>query len=296
MVEPTRTRKVDQQELLFDLAKMEMVEALKHGDNIYKVLLNLPKGITSADFEKFMGQQFSTLKSQILQDTPIYESYASVPEPIASCFYEHNSGRSLSEGERESFFKAMSLGVPKTLGKTSEEDLPTEEEIRQATQGTLDEWETFTGDMWGQILDAQMMVDYEKKMDEIKGEVERIIALAKSGQVDPEFVLLALAKVNVTKNGVLMSWLGKKAFLANDNLNRIANDLSATPTTDINYPRQMQMASAETRDGAFQLQLLVADMQKVMQDVGGTLDQVHSIMGEINRTRREIIQKLNPMR
>jgi len=107
MVEPTRTRKVDQQELLFDLAKMEMVEALKHGDNIYKVLLNLPKGITSADFEKFMGQQFSTLKSQILQDTPIYESYASVPEPIASCFYEHRINAFCSPLQ----FPAVNIGV-----------------------------------------------------------------------------------------------------------------------------------------------------------------------------------------
>ncbi len=162
---------------------------------------------------------------------------------------------------------------------------------REMAGATLDEWEQFQSDMWGQIFDAQFQQDYQKRMGEIKAEVQKILSMVKSGQIEPEFALIALAKVNATKNGCLMTWLGKKASHINESLNKISNDLASTSPSSPEYYAQLQNAQGQTRDGSFQLNLLVSDMQKVMQDVAGTLEFVHSFLGEVSRHRREIATK-----
>jgi len=159
-------------------------------------------------------------------------------------------------------------------------------------RGTLDDWNNFMSSTWSQIIDAQMMSDYQSRMGEIKQEVDRIIALARAGAIAPEFVLIALAKVNATKNGVLFSGLGKKAFHVNETLSKIGSDLHALSPSDPRYAAEMQMAQAKTREGAFQMQLLQTDMQKIMQDVASVMDQVKGMMDEMLRTRREIITKV----
>lgn len=290
MPNPVRPSGVREKEIQSDLARLEMVEALRQG-NIYEVMKKLPEGVTIRDFENYMSEQWRTFRSQIIQDYQVKTSESSVPEPSLEEFSMHDETSTWSPEEGGEFFKGMMASLGKAVTKAEGGDM-SQEELMGMAEGTLDEWEGFMNDIWGQIFDAQMMADYQKRMGEVQQEVQRIITLAKEGKISPEFVLIALAKVNVTKNGVLMTWLGKKAFMTNDNMNRIANDLSMTPTSDPGYTSQLYDTQAKTRDGAFQLQLLVADMQKVMQDVAGVLEQVHGFMGEINRTRREIITKV----
>lgn len=288
MVQPVRP-KVDK-EIQSDLARLEMAEALRQG-NIYEVMKRLPAGLNIRDFEDYMSQQWRTFKSQIVQDYKIYEGEAAVSEPKMQDFAIHDEGSSWTSEEGHEFLKGMMA----SLGKATEgegAEMPAGTDMGSMAEGTLNEWESFMNDVWGQIFDAQMVADYQKKMGEVQKDVQRIISLAKSGQIDPEYVLIALAKVNVTKNGCLMTWLGKKAFMTNETMNRVASDLRMTPSSDPAYFSKLQDAQSKTRDGSFQMQLLMADMQKVMQDVAGVLEQVHGFMGEINRTRREIITKI----
>lgn len=287
MVIPVRPKA--EKELQSDLARLEMVEALRQG-NIYEVIKKLPSGVSIRDFEDYMSQQWRTFRSQIVQDYKIYEGEAAIPEPKMQDFAVHDEGSSWTSEEGHEFLKGMMASLGKAAEGEGAEMMAGD--IGTIAEGTLNEWESFMSDVWGQIFDAQMMADYQKRMGEVQKEVQRIISLAKSGQVDPEFVLIALAKVNVTKNGCLMTWLGRKAFMTNETMNRVANDLRMTPSSDPAYFGRLQDAQAKTRDGGFQLQMLVADMQKVMQDVAGVLEQVHGFMGEINRTRREIITKI----
>lgn len=303
MVEPLRPSRIQEKEIQADLARLEMAEALRTG-NVYEVMRKLPAGLTIRDFENYMNDQWKAWKSQIIQDYQIYQSEAAVGEPKLQDFPLHNTsaviepaaGKELLKGLNASLYKASTLKADETGAGTAEgtgQTAASPEDIQGIAEGTLGEWQDFTNQMWNQIFDAQMMQDYQSKMGEIQKEVQRIISLAKSGQIDPEFVLIALAKVNVTKNGVLMTWLGKKASNVNESMNRIASDLSKIPTSDPQYYAQMQTAQSKTRDGSFQLQMLVSDLQKVMQDVAGVLEQVHGYIGEINRTRREIITKLS---
>ena len=306
MVDAVRPGRIQEKEIQADLAKMEMVEALRHG-NVYEVLKRLPTGLSIRDFEEYMSDQWRTFKSQIVQDYQVYETEGAVSEPRYSDFPVHSEGSALGSGEGGEFLKGMmaSLGKGSFKAATVKADETqagsTEgadsgemsyEELVGTAEGTLGDWEDFTTEMWGQIFDAQLVQDYEKKMGEIQRDVQRIIAMAKSGQADPEYVLIALAKVNVTKNGCLMTWLGKKAFMSNEQMNRVASDLRTVSPSDPQYSARVMDAQSKTRDGSFQMQLLMTDMQKVMQDVAGVLEQVHGMIGEINRTRREIITKV----
>jgi coenzyme F420-reducing hydrogenase delta subunit len=175
---------------------------------------------------------------------------------------------------------------------TSKQGAPTKEDLEDMAGGTLDEWDQFTTDAWNQIIDTQMAKDMQARYAEIKQEVDRIIALAKSGRIGAEFVLIALAKVNQTRNGVLISGLGKKAFHMNETMNNIADDLHSMDSSAPGYYSELQMAQSKTRDQNFQQNLVLQDMQKVMQDVASVLEQVHSMISEINQTRREIVSRL----
>jgi len=300
-----------------DRMETEMVEALRHG-NIYKVFAKSKFRIS--DFQDFFSNQWKAYKGNIIQDESIKSMYASYHGPDVNQFPVHSKGKSMSQEGRQMFsegmindkviaflaqggkFKAAKV-KQSAEGEAAEpadeadeaaadaEQAMSYEELQDVARGTLSDWDAFLSDSWMQIMDAQMMSDYRTRMAEIKKEVDQLIMLAKQGKIGAEFVLIALAKVNSTKNGVLISGLGRKAFHANEAMNRVAEDLNAMDPSDPSYFGEMQMAQSKTRDGSFQLNLIVQDMQKAMQDVAGVMDQVHGMMSEINRVRREIITK-----
>lgn len=280
------------------------IEELFRYENIFKVLAK-SKTLTVEDFHDFFLSRYKAFKSDLVQEAEIKVMEGSYHEPDISQFHFHQRAMALTSEEGELFVDGM-LGWIEGGGKfkaaraadagaTRPDGMPmTPEELEEMARGTLGEWEQFMSDAWGEILDHQMMMDYRARMDEINKEVKRILMLARRGIVGAEFALIAMLKVNATKNGVLMTWLGKKAFHVNESLSRVANDLVALSPEDPRYFSEMQLSREKTRDGSFQLNLLVSDMQKVMQDVASVMEQVHGMIGEINRTRREIIMKINP--
>jgi len=307
MVNIRKAARVDSKEVQKQLEQMELVEALRHG-NIYEVL-SKSKNFKITDFFAYFSKQHKLYKSKIIQDTAVKSEWAALREPNVKEFPKHHRGVNVPEKSGEDFAKAMmaslgssSAGAGKfkaNTTKNADADAPSMPEgelsageLEAMADGTLGEWDQFMEDTWGQIFDAQMMQDYESKMGEIRREVQRIITLCKEGKLGPEFVLIALAKVNATKNGCLMTWMGKKAFHINESLGNIANDLSETSMTDPGYAAKLTLGREKSRDGAMQLNLLMSDMQKVMQDIASVMESVHSMMGEMNRTRREIITKV----
>lgn len=318
MVDVKRTAaKIEEKEIRSYLDKMEseMINSLRHG-NIYEVFAKSKFKIS--DFQDFFSNQWKAYKGEVIQDEDIKAMYASFAEPNINQFAVHNKGMSMSQEHKQMFSEGMqkslehavatgkfkSMAVKKVKEAKDAEQPGNEDpnkpmdiaELQDMTRGTLGEWDEFLGDVWMQIMDAQMMSDYQTRMAEIKGEVDRLIALAKQGAIGPEFVLIALAKVNCMKNGVLITWLGKKAFHINDSINNVANDLHKVDPGSSGYYGEMQMAQEKTRDGSFQLNLVMQDMQKAMQDIASTLENVQSIIGEINRTRREIVSRVGANR
>ncbi|MFH1874110.1 MAG: hypothetical protein ABH859_02865 [Pseudomonadota bacterium] len=279
MVDPLGPGRVRQSEIKSDVARSELEQALRQSDNIHEVLRNLPDGITLKDFEEYLGSQWSAWKSQILQEQEVYSQPGMPPAPNLDFFSSNTKANTIAQADLEGFFDTLAEG----------EQAPAS--IEDMAQATLDEWANFSDELWGNIMDNQIMMDTESRLKEIEGELKRIIAMVRSGQADPEYILLALAKVNVTKNGVLFAGLGRKLAYTNSRMNQVANDLSIADTTSTDYFGQVQLAQSETRDLSMQQQQLTMTLQKVMQDVSGTLEQVHGMIEGINRTRREIIQK-----
>ena len=299
MVDVRKPGRVTEKEIRKYEDRMEVIEALRHG-NIYEVFAK-SKDFKISEFFDFFANQWKNWKGNVIQDSSVKSEWATCREADINEFPVHHRGATIDTETGghltdEMMGWLMGGGKFKAAAVGAEGVPPGEEmslaELEEMARGTLSEWDQFLDDTWGQIFDAQMMSDYRSRMAEIKREVQRIITLAKQGAVGPEFVLIALAKVNVAKNGVLMTWLGKKAFNVNESLSRIANDLYSMSPTDPRYFGELQLSREKTREGSMQLQLLMTDMQKIMQDVASTLESVHSMMGEINRTRREIITKV----
>lgn len=293
MVEPVHTSRVQQEKVRADLAKLEMEELLRYGD-INQIKTNLPKGVSPADFEKFMNDQWRSWRGVILQENAPYHQMATVPDPVLQNFPVHNEGTALDSHELTEFTKGMTTALyskAAPTGKSEQGKQLGSQDLDNLAQGTLDDWDSFMNDMSTKILDMQMVQDYQQKMGEVQREVQRIIAMAKMGQIDPEFVLIALAKVNQTKNGVLMTWLGKKAFVTNENMNKISEELRKAPADQ--YFSALQTAQAKTRDGSFQLQLLTMDIQKVANDTASVLEQVKSMIEEITRTKRQLAMNIS---
>ncbi len=296
MVDKIRTPAVEPRALRVEEDLRKVIEDLRHG-NIHEVLAKTK--IPKAEIHKFFSDQWRQWQSQIIQNYETYAAQGSIPEPVEMEFNSSNPDNAFTEAESTILLDGL-LGTSKASVVKSAEGVEGVEgqplslaELEQMAEGTLDEWESFMGDLWSQVLDAQMLKDYEARMSEIKQEVERLITLAKEGKIGPEFVLIALAKVNVTKNGVLFAWLGKKAFGINEQMSRAAEELQGMSATDADYFGTLQRVQAGTREGSFQLNIITGDMQKVMQDVSSTLESVHGMIGQINQTRREMITKLS---
>lgn len=315
------TPKVQEKEIRSYLDRMEtgMIEELRHG-NIFKVFANSKFKV--ADFQDFFANQWKAWKGDVIKDEEIMAMKASFHEPNINMLPIQNKSMTLNDQQNRFFQQEMlnhiakesSIATAKAskvieMGKrkdataqkedaesaeaaTEPDEVMGLEELQDTARGTLGDWDQFMSDAWVQILDAQMMSDYQTRMGEIKKEVDRIIALAKQGKIGAEFVLIALAKVNSTRNGVLISGLGKKAAFYNDSMNQISKDLYGMDPSSPNYTGQLQMAQSSTRDKNFQLNLVTQDMQKVMQDLASVMDQVQGMIQEMNRVKREIIQQL----
>jgi ribosomal protein L17 len=305
-----------------ELDRMQMVEALRHG-NIYEVFAKSTK-FKLGDFTEFFGNQWKSFKGQVIQDSEIKAGEAAYPQPDLNQFSVHHKGVTITPDEGGLFMQEMmaslsggGAGGTAMSGKWKSQTAKSQEagaessdltaggtgttsgevqgaaggqlDVQQMGQDSLGEWQQFLDDSWGQIFDSQMMADMNQKMSEVKQEVQRLVTLAKEGKIGAEFVLIALAKVNATKNGCLITWLGKKAFHLNESLSKIANDLHTMSPADPRYYGMMEVSREKTRDGSFQMQLVTQDMQKVMSDMASTLEFVKGSMDEINRTKREII-------
>lgn len=286
----------------------QFIESVRHGD-ITKALLQTE--IPKSEIQKFFKNQWLQWHAQIIQESEAYAQRGMQPEPQITQFPPSNPNNSMTQDQGKSLLaslleaKAAILQTPGSEGEGEVEagtaagetgtELPDDAEpyslsdLEGIAEGTLDEYEAFMGDIWSSVLDAQMVKDYNAKMAEIQGEVRKLIAMVKEGKVGPEYVLLALAKVNVTKNGVLFSWLGKKAFGLNEQMTRASEDLQGMSVTDTGYTAELTRVQDATRSGSYQLNQVTQEMQKVMQNVSSTLESVHGMIDSINRSRREII-------
>jgi hypothetical protein len=272
-----------------------LIQDLRHGD-IHKVLAKAD--IPKAAVHQFFSEQWQRWQSQIVQNYETFASEATVEPPNIDLFYDADPGNSFKGDDGQILLEGLFGGAKASSLKASTTTTDTEgevlsvEDLDQMAQDAMDEWDSFSSEMWSSILNAQMVQEYESRMGEIMKEVQRIIALAKSGKIGPEWVLIALAKVNATKNGVIFSWLSKNAMAVNEEMNSITEELNEMDTSSSEYYATLQNVQSETRSKSFDLNMITNNMQKVMQNVSSTMDSVHSMIRSIFQARREIVAKI----
>lgn len=302
MVDMSKAARVREQGLRTDISRQldetelkQLVEKLKHG-NIFEILSKVNAG----DLQEFFKKQNLALRSEIYQDEIFTAMEGTIPEQNSSLFAVHHPKAMLAPGEGEEFMSLSSRYFSQSAGGGMKfkaqtlkgQKVASPEELGSMADDAVSDADQFLEDAWTNIIDNQMLQQYTTKMDDIMAEVKRIIELAKSGAIGPEFVILALAKVNATKNGVLFSWLGRKAFNVESSLNKIAQDLHNLSPTDPRFYARSQTAKDETSRLQRNLTQMTNDMQKIMQNLETTFEHAKSMIDDINRTKREIVNRM----
>ena len=266
----------------------EIVDVLRHG-NIYEVLR--APGVNRRDIEDYLSSQWHLFQNQIRQDYQIYSSEGSVPEPsLQSHFPVHAKEMTLSAEEHQLFHQDMEL-IRRYKADTVGPQGPGQD-IKQIGESAVKESQDFLDDLTGRMIDQQMFQELRSKTGELNNEIQRIIGLVMSGQVDPEYVLIAAAKSNMLQNGTYFSWKGKRIMHLNDEMNKASLTLSKMDPNDQGYVKELQMVQTKTRSGGTQMQLELMDLQKFSQNIANTLDWVNNairMMAQMRQTPTQAI-------
>src|SRR3989338_2714240 len=297
MIDSVRIPKQEPRDLDKRLADAGILDQLRKG-NIFEVLKNLPTGVTKEDIEQFMREEKRRLSGDVVQDYEIKSSQADYPGVDPALFAEHRADMSLSSQETEMMtqgiqggmhIKAMKAGLAKSDGNATEE--APNDDIRGLSEDTLQELDQFLNEVGNHIMDSQMISQLKQKDAEIQKEMKEIMALCKSGKIHPVFVLIALAKFYSSKSGILFTWKGKRLENMNEVVNRTSQDLLGASAT-MDYV-EVQMLNNRTREGAFQMNMEMQDMQKLAQNIESVLSSVKSMSDLIFRAQDEMVRKVS---
>lgn len=276
------------------LDQPEVVEALRHG-NIYEILRT--PGVNRKDIEEYLAGQWKLFQNQILQSYEVYSPEGSLPSPeLQAHFPPHNMGSSLSQEDRQLFHKEMKMMAKADIvgggntkpGKAQEAPA----DIGSIANQTVEDWNKFFGDLQMKMIDNKMFSDLQAKTNELNKEVQRIIGLVMSGQVDPEYVLIAAAKSNMLQNGTFFTWKGKRVMHLNEEMNKYSKDLIKMNPNDAGYAKETQIAQSKTRSGSTQMQMEMMDLQKFAQNVSTTLEWVSNAIRTFAQMRQTTTQAI----
>lgn len=259
------------------------------------------------DHLKFKHAQLEDL----IQNFKTMSMFAEANECLPKITAHMNADAQLSQQELEAFAKALVAAQQQTAagegkkfagggkmaaggGKTAEGGEKSTsapllgEEVAQA-EALLDEYEAFWADFQETIFNVQLQGELEAKNQELEAEVQRIIAMVRSGKIDAVWLLIALAKVNVSKNGLIFTHLGKKYKRMNDQANRAVEELFKMDTNNPQYYAYLQMTSQKQKEIGTNQQFMIQDMQKITQNIEQVMSFAKSAIDEIFKTRLHMI-------
>lgn len=278
------------------LDQPEVAEALRHG-NIYEVLR--APGVNRHDIEEYLAGQSRLFQNQILQDYQVYAGEASIAPPdLETHFAAQMTDMNLDSGDRQLFkqegdqwvraqgivYRASEHGEPEGPGR----------DVAGIGEKAIQEWDAFFSELQSKVVDAQMYRELASKSSDLKREVERILALVMSGQIDPEYVIIAATKANMMPNGVFFTGSAKKIMMMNEDMNKISKEIyKIDPVADPNrYMKESQMAQSKTRSASTNLQMEMMNLQKFAQNIGTTLEWASNAVRMMQEMRRTTTQAI----
>lgn len=179
--------------------------------------------------------------------------------------------------------------APKAAGggeSEAKDRAPNQQELEEGYSEVMKDYETWADDWMNTVFDIQLQQQMEKKNEELKSEMQRVLALVRSGKADAVFILIALAKVNIEKNGLLFTQYGQKMTRMNQESTKVMNDLFSSGKS--NDPASLQVASVEQRNIATNQQFLMQDMQKITQHIENTFGFARQSVDDIFKTQLQL--------
>ncbi|MDP2600914.1 MAG: hypothetical protein Q8P84_09330 [Deltaproteobacteria bacterium] len=254
------------------LEQPELIDQLRHG-NIYEILRT--PGVNRRDLEEYLANQSRVFQNQIIQDYQIYSEAGSIPPPAMEAHFPVHAAGMTMTGEDRQFFK-QEMGRIKAMKATTPGGQGGGQDVAGIADKSLKEWDNFFSELQMKVIDQQAMRELKSKTAELNREVQRIISMVLSGQVDPEYVLIAAAKSNMLQNGTFFSWKGKRIMHLNQEMEKATKELVKMDPADRGFFAEQQMSMQKTREGSTQMQLEMMDIQKFAQNIATTLDWVNN--------------------
>lgn len=286
-------KKIGEGEVKLPLDNPAIVSALQKGNvqDVYKILSEY--GLTIGDYKEFLEQRHVEWLSMLQEDPFTSQEGQVAPPDFEQDFLPQDPANYMSDSDAEyagqSLMKAMSPppkaavggkasgkagGVPDTAGINAD----------------IEEWNQFNEGVLGpKIFEMQFMQQLQSKSAELENELQKVLAMAKSGEADPTVVIVALAKVTAEKNGLIYSHLGEKVLKRNAEINTINESLRGGNVD----PATLTAASTDMRNVSQNLQFIIGDMQKVVQNTESALQTAKSMLDLTNQSRLEIIRRLS---
>lgn len=242
---------------------------------------------------------------EIIHPESNYSMAASVPEPdvtrvsatspglafsredqseLAQMFSEVVSAKAASSGEGAA---TVTAGAVRGHGKfASTPKASGGDDALASAQQTYDSSTALLANMQEKFFEAQMQGELGKKDQELREEIQRILALVRSGKVDAVYLLVLIAKVNSAKNGLLFTQYGKRLMNMNLKANDIMKELQGSGGTSATT---MQVGAEKLRQVGVSQQFLITDMQKITGSIETTLSTVKAMIDDTFKTRLQIV-------
>ncbi|MDO8526335.1 MAG: hypothetical protein Q7T03_01450 [Deltaproteobacteria bacterium] len=273
------------------LQQPEVVDALRHG-NIYDVLRT--PGIHRRDIEDYLSGQWRVFQNQIVQEYQVYATEGTArPPDLQNDFAIHSKEMFLGGDDRKFFHQEMAGAKGMEVGEGAKGvESGDGRDVAGIGEKAVKDWQEFYNELESKVIDTQMFQEMKSKSDNLDKETQRIIALVMSGQIDPEYVLIAAAKSSMLQNGTLFSWKGKKIMKLNAEMDRSSKDILQKNPNDKGYMADLEASRSKARSGQTQMQLDMMDITKFSQNIATTLDWVNNAIRMMAQGRQTPTQAI----
>ncbi|MBI4237179.1 MAG: hypothetical protein HY696_02020 [Deltaproteobacteria bacterium] len=292
----------------------QVVEALKSG-NIHEVMKVLPAGVTREDIEEYLKQRALVLDQVILQSTQIKADDATVPAPTPAMIAPIQAQAALGEEDRQLLRAVLGTGrgaealtgkadsaLPEEGGATGDggdatgQGAPNQalddvlgygEDLLGRVDADAKEYEAFIAKLEDQIFNMQLGQQLQARREELRADLQRIIAMMKEGLIEPEFVLIALCKVRSSEQGLLFTQTGQRLMRVNEEQQAIAKEIAGTKDYGTMEISRQQMA-----EKSMSMQQLSGTMQRIAQNIDSLLGTTKGMIDEYAKTKMELIRRI----
>lgn len=268
----------------------EVLDALRKG-NIQDVVKALPSGVTKEDVEEYLKHQWAILDQGLLQNVQIKADEAGVPPVTMANMLPMTPDNTLTAEDRQLLQQGLGVHKAAKVSKVAATGGIGADQLTDMVTAHMTEFNEFMNGIHDKILEVQLTQELASKKAELQQELQKIIAMMREGKIDPEYVLIALAKVQISERGLLFTQYGRRIMHANDEMSRISKDIAAAGADPTKWG-MMEVAKQKMGEKAQSMQQFTSLMQKISQDIESIFSFAKGASESIINTKKEIVRHI----